>query len=93
MQVIVSRAQPSASGNLLLMRESDRRMEEGAAALVLGVGGDTLISLATLLDNHKFNRPMALDLLWQVSFSPCFVLSVSITCMMGTSQDSKQAIC
>ncbi|EIE24051.1 hypothetical protein COCSUDRAFT_62574 [Coccomyxa subellipsoidea C-169] len=41
-------------------------MEPGASALVLAVGGDTLISVASILEDHKRDRPMALDLLWQV---------------------------
>ncbi|KAK9906754.1 hypothetical protein WJX75_007449 [Coccomyxa subellipsoidea] len=66
MQVVASQMQSSMSGHLILMRDCDRRMEPGASALVLGVGGDTLIGVASILEDHKFNRPMALDLLWQV---------------------------
>ncbi|BDA46277.1 hypothetical protein COCOBI_08-3690 [Coccomyxa sp. Obi] len=66
-QVIVGQVeQPHMAGHLILMRDSDRRMEPGASALVLGVGGDTLICVAAILEDHKLNRPMSLDLLWQV---------------------------
>lgn len=74
-QVIVSqREQPHNAGHLILMRDSDRRMEPGASALVLGVGGDTLTCVAAILDNHKLHRPMSLDLLWQVHCNPVFLL-------------------
>ena len=38
----------------------------GATCLVLGVGGDTLLSIASLAERKQTLRPMALDLLWQV---------------------------
>ena len=36
-------------------------------ALVLFVGGDTLVALSQLLQGVASIRPMALDLLWQVT--------------------------
>lgn len=54
-------------GTLILLRTGDRRLEPGAGALVLGVGGDTLLGLGQLLESQMYTRPMALDLLWQVS--------------------------
>lgn len=56
-------------GTLILMRDSDRRLGPDAQALVLGVGGDTLGAISTIVDDHRAQlRPMALDLLWQVHF-------------------------
>ncbi len=89
MQVIVSQTKP-ISGHLVLMRDSDRRMEPGASALVLAVGGDTLISVASILEDHKRDRPMALDLLWQVLFTLKVSLDLqgihgaAFSCMHGT---------
>ena len=42
----------------------------GATCLVLGVGGDTLLSIASLAERKQTLRPMALDLLWQVPVPP-----------------------
>ena len=56
-------------GTLILLRTGDRRLEPGAGALVLGVGGDTLLGLGQLLESQMYTRPMALDLLWQVSLA------------------------
>lgn len=70
------------AGHLILMRDSDRRMEPGASALVLGVGGDTLICVAAILEDHKLHRPMSLDLLWQVDCSPVLLLvPFCLSCM------------
>jgi hypothetical protein len=57
------------SGSLVLMRDSDRQMGPDARALVLGVGGDTLMGIASLVEDQPGSRPMALDLLWQVQCS------------------------
>lgn len=64
-----TRERGQLEGTLILLRNRDRRMEPGAGALVLGVGGDTLLGLGQLLESQMYSRPMALDLLWQVRFT------------------------
>ncbi|CAK0751507.1 hypothetical protein CVIRNUC_002073 [Coccomyxa viridis] len=61
-----SRERGHLEGTVILMRSSDRTLQPGAGALVLGVGGDTLLGLGQLLESQLYSRPMALDLLWQV---------------------------
>lgn len=85
--------QPHLAGHLILMRDSDRRMEPGASALVLGVGGDTLICVAAILEDHKLHRPMSLDLLWQVHCSPSPVLAIfAYACILEYKSYSQQCI-
>ena len=62
-----SRERGHLEGTVILMRSSDRTLQPGAGALVLGVGGDTLLGLGQLLESQLYSRPMALDLLWQAS--------------------------
>lgn len=52
----------------MLLSKQQAEDQPGAKprALVLHVGGDTLHALALLLQGIASNRPMALDLLWQV---------------------------
>ena len=71
LQVVTQQSRGSGhlEGTLILMRTQDRRLEPGAGALVLGVGGDTLMGLAQQLEAQSFSRPMALDLLWQASLT------------------------
>ena len=72
MQVIVqeSRTHDGVAGSLLLMRDADKLLGPGATCLVLGVGGDTLLSIASLAERKQTLRPMALDLIWQVPRPP-----------------------
>ena len=70
LQVVIEAARPVSSGNLLLMRDSDKQLGPDAEALVLAVGGDTLFGIAALVANHSIGRPMALDLMWQVLALP-----------------------
>ena len=58
---------PLHAGTVLLSKQQeDDRIGAKPRALVLHVGGDTLHALAQLLQGISSNRPMALDLLWQV---------------------------
>lgn len=74
LQVVTQQSRGSGhlEGTLILMQTQDRRLEPGAGALVLGVGGDTLMGLAQQLEAQSFTRPMALDLLWQASLTDPF---------------------
>ena len=71
--MVIEAARPVSSGNLLLMRDSDKQLGPDAEALVLAVGGDTLFGIAALVANHTIGRPMALDLMWQVWGAPMCV--------------------
>jgi len=56
-----------ADGNLVLTRFSQgAQTVDDTRGLVLGVSGDTLISLALLLEDRKPARPLALDLMMRL---------------------------
>lgn len=55
-----------SQGSILLLRKEDGLQEEGTNILVIGIGGDALVALITLIQGKASLRPLALDLLWQI---------------------------
>lgn len=55
-----------SQGSILLLRKEDGLREEGTNILVIGIGGDALVALITLIQGKASLRPLALDLLWQI---------------------------
>lgn len=56
----------TSQGSILLLKKQEGASMEGTRVLVIGIGGDALIALVTILQGRDSIRPLALDLLWQV---------------------------
>ena len=56
----------TSQGSILLLRKQDINSSAQTSVLVIGIGGDALIALVTILQGRDSIRPLALDLLWQV---------------------------
>lgn len=66
--VLPASAPARAAGFLLVMRTNGAtgQLEDEERGLVLAVGGDTMRSISLLTQRGGGDRPLALDLLWQV---------------------------
>lgn len=54
-------------GTLILLRaDAEANQAPGERAMVLSVGGDTLMCITSVLQHQDLGRPMALDLLIEV---------------------------
>ena len=55
-----------------MFQESSKVIHQNTPVLVLSVTGDSLVAISHHLDQKHIDRPLALDLLWQV----CGVLTI-----------------
>ena len=82
--VIATQSGTQTSGNLLMYREDGPKVtHQNTQVLVLAVSGDSLLAITNYVSQKNIvDRPLALDLLWQVPGTPSTNISHMHRCLL-----------